>query len=213
MSNRDGNKGSHSRAMRGDDSDEAFVGRIASPLRDAETLDSSFEHRLMTAVHAEALHRLIGANRERYDDRGWWRRPRAISASPLAALAAAAGVVAILALGATIRSLLSGPDTTSALVQARRDTVHIVRFMLVDSSARSVSLVGDFNGWNRTATQLRPSEHRGTWTISIPLTPGRHEYAFIVDGRWIADPYAAQVHDDFGTESSILTLASGYASS
>jgi Glycogen recognition site of AMP-activated protein kinase len=214
MIDRDDNRGREARAPGGDDSDEAFVARIAAPLRESERLDSSFERRLMTVVHAEALQRLFGARTGRTDDRGWWRRPHTFRVSPLAGLAAAAGVVAILALGSTIGSLLGGGDVTSARVtQARRDTVHIVRFVFLDSSAHSVTLVGDFNAWSRTATQLRPAGQRGSWTISIPLTPGRHEYAFIVDGRWTADPYAAQVHDDFGTESSVVTLAGGYASS
>ena len=43
------------------------------------------------------------------------------------------------------------------------------------------------------------------WTASVHVTPGRHEYAFIVDGeRWVADPYAATVSDEFGTSSSVL---------
>jgi 1,4-alpha-glucan branching enzyme len=46
--------------------------------------------------------------------------------------------------------------------------------------------------------------------VSLALPPGRHEYAFIIEGpageRWAADPFAALVRDEFDTESSVLVL-------
>jgi hypothetical protein len=39
------------------------------------------------------------------------------------------------------------------------------------------------------------------------LTPGRHEYAFIINGsRWVADPLAVKSSDDFGTVSSVIRI-------
>ena len=46
--------------------------------------------------------------------------------------------------------------------------------------------------------------------IIVPLNAGRYEYAFVVDGkRWIADPAASHVRDEFGGETSVLRLAGG----
>lgn len=194
-----------------DSSDATFVERIAAPLRAPEFLDASFERRLLSAVHADVLQRHLFGAREAADTRGWWRRPRTLSLSPLAALATAAGLIGILALGSlAIGSALTRPDATSVLASdSRRDTVHVVRFVFVDSTAQSVALVGDFNGWRKTATQLRLAGSQGRWIVSVALAAGRHEYAFIVDGhRWTSDPFAAEIHDDFGTQSSILTLGS-----
>jgi 1,4-alpha-glucan branching enzyme len=88
-----------------------------------------------------------------------------------------------------------------------RDTVELVRFVFVDSGAASVALVGDFNGWTRGATELKRSGAPGVWTASVALTPGRHEYAFIINGkRWVADPLAVKSSDDFGTESSVIRV-------
>jgi hypothetical protein len=43
--------------------------------------------------------------------------------------------------------------------------------------------------------------------VSIALTPGRHEYAFVVDGeRWVADPFALTTRDEFGQESSVVRV-------
>jgi hypothetical protein len=215
MSDRDFNSGGAGASENGEDSDAAFIARIAEPLRAPESLDPSFEHRLMSAVHADAHKRRLGARAKDGDSRGWWRRSRTLSISPLG-LAAAAAIVGILFTGAAGLGVVLGHRTarTASVVAARRDTVHLVRFVFIDSAAQSVSLVGDFNGWRKSATQLRQAGNAGTWIVSIALEPGRHEYAFIVDGhRWVADPFAAAVHDEFGTESSVVTLTSAHDSS
>jgi hypothetical protein len=39
------------------------------------------------------------------------------------------------------------------------------------------------------------------------MPPGRHEYAFIVDGkRWTADPFAPPRSDEFDTSSSVIVV-------
>jgi 1,4-alpha-glucan branching enzyme len=91
---------------------------------------------------------------------------------------------------------------------ASRDTVQLVRFVFVDARASSVELVGDFNEWTKGTTALKLSGAPGVWAASVALTPGRHEYAFIVNGtRWVADPLALKSSDDFGTESSVIRVA------
>ncbi len=47
---------------------------------------------------------------------------------------------------------------------------------------------------------------RGEWAAEVPLTPGRHEYAFVVDGRrWVIDPLAPQVPDaGFGPSNAVV---------
>jgi 1,4-alpha-glucan branching enzyme len=119
----------------------------------------------------------------------------------------AACVVGIFAAGAAAGFVTQRTETVRAASMSRADSVQVVRFVFVDSAARSVALVGDFNAWTKGATQLLPTGRRGTWVASVPLTLGRHEYAFIVDGtRWVADPFATTLHDEFGTESSVVML-------
>ena len=182
------------------DPDAQFIASVAGPMREAESLDATFEERLLAAIQAEVDTR--NAQSQHDPSRSWWRKGRNVTLSPLKALAIAAGIVAIFVGGAATAELTGRVERVSAA-----DTVHVVRFVFVDSAARSVALVGDFNGWAKGATPLTPAGRRGTWIVSIPLTLGRHEYAFIVDGqRWVADPFAATMYDDFGTESSIVTL-------
>jgi len=191
------------------DNDARFAARIAAPLRAAEHVHPSFERRLMEKVRAEgpSLYPAIAS-----DGASWWKRKRVLRVSPIAGLALAAGIGAIvvvssIAIGSRISSR---PAVASATpVAAHQDTVQLVRFVFVDRSAASVELVGDFNEWARGTTALQRSGAPGVWAVSVPLSPGRHEYAFIINGsRWVADPLAVKSTDDFGTESSVIRVAS-----
>jgi hypothetical protein len=73
-----------------------------------------------------------------------------------------------------------------------------VRFDLhLPTNAKAVALVGDFNDWNETANPMARQTKDGSWSANVPLAPGRHVYAFVVDGKkWLVDPLAPQVPDD-----------------
>jgi len=193
--------------IRGEDA--AFVEQVAARLRAAEYAHPSFERRLMENVRIEgsALYPVrVSSNAS------WWRTPRVVRLSPLTGLAMAAGISAIIALsGIALGSRISArwpASTQTAQLNARNETVQLVRFVFADASATRVELVGDFNEWTRGTTQLKPSGAPGVWTVSVPLSPGQHEYAFIINGsRWVADPLAAKSSDDFGTESSVIRVA------
>ena len=64
------------------------------------------------------------------------------------------------------------------------------QFVLVAPRAASVALVGDFNDWDPGRTPLHPAA-TGVWSVNVPLQPGQHQYAFVVDGKdWRPDPAA-----------------------
>ncbi len=61
-----------------------------------------------------------------------------------------------------------------------------VRFSIKPpAKAGDVCLAGSFNGWK--PLPMRPAQD-GSYTVSVPLSPGKHEYKFIVDGAWLIDP-------------------------
>lgn len=186
--------------------DAEFAERIASRLRSPEHAHPSFEKRLMEKVRAEGS----ALYPQRTIPAPWWRTEREFRISPLAGLAVAAGIAGIIAVsGIAIGSRISRgtPPTATASATIGRDTVQVVRFVFVDPSAKRVELVGDFNEWAKGTTQLTHSGAPGVWTVSVPLSPGRHEYAFIINGsRWVADPFAPKSSDDFGTESSVIRV-------
>lgn len=186
--------------------DAAFADRVAQPLRAAVHAHPSFEKRLMEKVRMESpgLYPRLSSNAR------WWRNEWVIRLSPRMGVAIAAGLSTIIALSSiAIGSRLSDRQESSRTAGAAvvPDTVQIVRFVFVDSGAASVELVGDFNEWTRGATALERSGAPGVWAVSVALTPGRHEYAFIINGsRWVADPLAVKSSDDFGTESSVIRV-------
>ena len=88
----------------------------------------------------------------------------------------------------------------------------LVRFELSAPTASRVALVGSFNRWNPGATPLERDPATGKWMVSLHLPPGRHVYAFVVDGDVTTDPAAPRAADaDFGTPNSVV-LVSGRSS-
>ena len=168
---------------------EEFAAMVAAPLKAPVRLDAGFDARVMAEVAKAAA-------------TPWWRR-KSIALSPLGGLALAAGFGALMVLG----GIGLGRSVAVPQVAAATDTVHVVRFVLSAPGARSVTVAGDFNGWSREATPLEDVAGSGQWVVTLPLAPGRHEYAFVVDGeRWVADPFAAVARDEFGQESSVLRV-------
>lgn len=83
-----------------------------------------------------------------------------------------------------------------------------VRFVLEAPQASRVSLVGSFNHWNPAATPLVRDSATGDWTVTLRLPPGRHVYAFVVDGDVRTDPAAPRTaDDDFGAPNSVILVA------
>lgn len=84
-----------------------------------------------------------------------------------------------------------------------------VTFYYHDPSARSVALVGGFNGWQSKKYHLHGPAH-GMWQITIPRPPADvYPYKFLVDGmRWVHDPEnPARMEDGYGGLNSLLVLS------
>jgi hypothetical protein len=79
-----------------------------------------------------------------------------------------------------------------------------IRFTHTEPSARSVLLAGSFNDWTGEAMD---AEGAGVWSKVVRLGPGVHEYKFVVDGQWIADPGNPVTAGDFG--NSAITVGAG----
>ena len=60
-------------------------------------------------------------------------------------------------------------------------------FRYVDTDAKKVFLVGDFNNWSPNTYPMKDLNDDGHWSLFYPLRPGTYQYKFVVDGRWIPD--------------------------
>lgn len=60
------------------------------------------------------------------------------------------------------------------------------RFFLKDfKTAKDVYLSGTFNEWSTLKTRMIKND--SGWVAILPLQPGKHQYKFIIDGRWMED--------------------------
>lgn len=83
--------------------------------------------------------------------------------------------------------------------------VEQAEFVLEMPQAAVVAVAGTFNDWDPRRTPLRKRAD-GKWTTTVRLAPGRYEYRFVVDGKWISDPKAASIINPFGGTNSVLEV-------
>lgn len=193
------------------DSDQLhpYVEWIIREARRPVVTDAEARDRVMAAIHAEPVPRRIGV----------WQRifaPRAFSLSPVTGALLAAGLVGIGVIAGVVtsnrgdgRASVEQPPVAGVPGRLVSDTV--VKFVISLPRAQQVSLVGDFNDWDVAKTPMARSAHGGLWTVTVPLSAGRHVYAFVVDGSsWIADPSAPFAPDDgFGHANSVKIVGRG----
>ena len=97
---------------------------------------------------------------------------------------------------------LGGTPKETVRISAAAESGDAALFLMPAPGAQSVTVVGNFNGWE--ATPLSDDDGDGIWTASIPLPPGRYEYAFVIDGRWWGqDPLADEYVRSFGDYNSV----------
>jgi 1,4-alpha-glucan branching enzyme len=96
---------------------------------------------------------------------------------------------------------------TNAIRESQEAPV-AVQFVLDERRAASVAVVGDFNSWDASANPMARDSASGAWTALVNVKPGRHVYAFLVDGKeWTLDPRAQRTRDvDYGTEQSVVIV-------
>jgi hypothetical protein len=134
--------------------------------------------------------------------------------SPAASSLLAAGLVGIGVLAGALVSNRGGRPPAGqelpvapGLPVSRHATDTVVKFFFFAPTAGKVSLVGDFNDWDETRSLMVRKD--GVWSITLPLSVGRHIYSYIVDGAWRVDPAAPVAGDGFGHMNSVKFVSKG----
>ncbi len=125
-------------------------------------------------------------------------------------IVAAAAIAGFLFRG-TVRSpepvtVAAATSITPASLSAERAVAPIVeQFIFKAPTARHVSVIGDFNRWDASTAPMSRSGDGELWSASIPIVPGRHVYAFMVDDSLLVlDPRAPKTRDpDLGADGSV----------
>jgi hypothetical protein len=193
---------------------DPIIERIAFEARRPVAVDSDARERLLAVIRAEtATDRASGAYATH-------RRSFAFSLSQVAALAAGLVGIGVL-LGSFTRAgrdsqSPTGPSLTAAAPRLpASDTV--VTFVFAAPAAAKVSVVGDFNQWNAESTPMTRIGNSGYWSVTVPMSVGRHLYSFLAVGsdgeHWSADPHAPTAPDDgFGRANSVVLVGKGSTS-
>jgi 1,4-alpha-glucan branching enzyme len=109
---------------------------------------------------------------------------------------------------ASVKLPISRPGDSSSPAAPSKRSVGTMpsKLRLVAPAARQVYVAGSFNNWHAAALPLQPCG--GEWVGEVKLAPGRYEYLFVVDGKWLPDPGAAEkVPNPFGGFNSLLSVS------
>ena len=80
-----------------------------------------------------------------------------------------------------------------------------VMFKFIGDPGCEVCVAGSFNQWDPAANLLKDNPHSGVYVAKLSIPSGRHEYKFVVNGQWCADPAAPDtVPDGYGSFNSVL---------
>jgi hypothetical protein len=183
-------------------------------MEELRRLPSADAHAVRRVVEAAALARVTPA-----DEPVVMADPRAgrsIRVWSAIGVAAAAAIVGFVARGAwmphspsvQVATIVNAPRASSMQQVKLGEQPMAVpqQFVLENSTAHHISVVGDFNKWNAASMPMTRSAD-GTWSTLVPLAPGRHVYGYMVDSVFTLDPRAPKVRDpDLGSEGSVIIV-------
>jgi len=74
---------------------------------------------------------------------------------------------------------------------------------------KEVSVVGDFNNWDRKKGMMEYMPQENRWFIRMLIKPGTYRYKFLIDTNiWVIDKKAEQFVDDgFGGKCSVIVVS------
>jgi len=141
---------------------------------------------------------------------GLWSPRFRLSLGGLVLLSASVVVATVVAVIATKSATapISGRHDQAASETAGIDRRVPVRFMLPALGAKSVSVVGDFNGWQVDVARLDDTDGDGVFAATLLLPRGSYGYMFVIDSeRWTGDPHATNTRDDgFGQRNAVIRV-------
>jgi len=71
-----------------------------------------------------------------------------------------------------------------------------------NGNVSKVAVAGDFNGWKPIAMRKLKD---GSFVVTVDVAPGRYEYKYVLDGKWIHDPdVPGVITNSFGTLNSVV---------
>jgi hypothetical protein len=167
---------------------------IAEEISAAEARLEGLEKRVIQAIATRDLARSAWKR--------WIRSVLSPRASALRFAYVLGALLLFVGIGILIGRFSFAPKPLPALAQ--EGTV----FALAAPGAHKVEIVGDFSAWK--PIPLVDPDGDGVWTLILKLPPGRYEYAFLVDDRWVGqDPNADEYVRTMGDYTSVRYIGGG----
>ena len=187
---------------------DEVVRRAIESLRELPEVRADAKARLLISVAAER-------QRTREAERRSPRRQVWAALAAVAAIVVAAALLPRVPRGSGDASVAMSsvptrvvPALQTASASDLSNAPRPVQLVFSAPQAKSVRVVGDFNGWDERQSPMVRDEVSGLWNVNLLLRPGRHVYAFVVnDTQWVRDPRATAAPDaDFGRPGSVVLV-------
>ena len=82
-----------------------------------------------------------------------------------------------------------------------------VKFEVAADPKGQVYVAGTFNGWDPRRDQLKSRNGGRIYSATLLLPAGAHEYRFVVNGKWQADPKNPRSkRNPFGSVNSLIEI-------
>ena len=100
----------------------------------------------------------------------------------------------------------TGLEPFNLLIRIEPTVAHVFRFV-PETSARPISIIGNFNDWSRKNDILRDEDADGIFETTVHLEPEMYEYKFVMGDSDILDPENENiVSNNMGGWNSVLDL-------
>jgi diguanylate cyclase (GGDEF)-like protein len=89
-----------------------------------------------------------------------------------------------------------------------RTSTHLSYGPFASRTYQSVHVIGDFNGWDRTAEPMTWDSRKQCYTLALFLAPGKYEYKLLLNNETMTvDPDNSEsVYDGFDGRNSVLRI-------
>lgn len=99
------------------------------------------------------------------------------------------------------------PESAPKVDKSAEAELRKVKFEIAAEPGSDVAVAGSFNNWDPSANRMKLNG-QGTFVTNIKLPVGRHEYKFVVNGVWQADPNCPNwVPNSYGSLNSVAEVA------
>ncbi len=90
---------------------------------------------------------------------------------------------------------------------SKNNNLRKIKFTIKENPNSAVYLAGTFNQWNSDKIKLTDNG-KGQYSSSVKIPSGRHEYKFIVNDQWMADPNCERWEtNEHGSLNSVLEVS------